>query len=155
MTELPSGFEGLTLPSYKEHASSPVVTPDAPGLALHAPARLDLQAHDALPLLGAFLVPAPFAIRFESLLGSIAVVAVDLETHRAEASRALRVDGAPGAMHLDPSEEFFDERLLGGWFAVDLFDVAPALRRPGRVLAYAFIGEIVSNVVEIQVEGRP
>jgi hypothetical protein len=153
--ELPAGFEGLSLPSYREHARSPRLEPEAPGLALAAPGRIDLTLHDALPVLGTILVPATFAIRFGSLVGSVALVVVDLETHRACATRALRVDGPPPATRLDPSEPFFDERMLGSWFNVDLFDVAPELRRRGRVLAYAFIGELVSNPVEIRIEGRP
>jgi hypothetical protein len=81
-------------------------------------------------------------------------VVVDLETHRPKATHALRDDGEAPRTELDPTHPSFHKRMLGTWFNVDLFEIAPELRRPGRVLAYAWIGEFVSNAVEIEVVAK-
>jgi len=111
---------------------------------------------EALPIFGTFVLGAALVNRFRSAIGAIRVVVVEASTHRAWSASCWDSPYEPATMHVDEDDPYFERRTVGGWFNVDLYAIAPELPRTAkRVLAYAFVGELVSNVVDIRIGAGP
>jgi hypothetical protein len=146
---LPPPFDAVELPSFRPSAASPEL--EGAGLLLAAPERVELGT-SALPIACSYAFGAPFINRFFNVEAQLTLVVVDCATHDAWSRANIQGAWHIHEMRVDVSNPEWQEEVHGGWFNVDLFVVAPELpRATKRVLAYAFVGDLVSNVVDIRI----
>lgn len=152
MAMSPARFERVTWNTFDENAVSPAMADDFRGLKLEAPTRVTLGADTPLPIAGAYQVSPRFVNRFQSMDSEIVVVAVDATTHAPFSTNLLEEDAEPTPTAFDLSEPGIDSTMLTGYFNLDLFTWMKELpRRPARYHVFATVGDVVSNVVTIEV----
>ncbi len=152
MAMTPSRFERVRWNTFEENACSPPMAESARGLALAAPTRVTAGPDAMLPIAGVYQVGARFLNRFHSLRNEITVVAVDAATHAPCSTNLLEegFDAAPSGF--DPADPDLDNILVTGYFNLDLYHWMDGLpRAPARYHVFATVGDIVSNVVTIEV----
>jgi hypothetical protein len=152
MPLIPSLFERVPGDRFEPSAGSPDVAEDFRGISLAAPTRVILADGVMLPVCGTYQVSGRFFNRFRSFVNQIVVVAVDAEAHAPRAINLLREGFEPVASGFDPSSPDFDQIVVTGWFNVDLFTWMSGFPRgPGRHHVFATVGDVVSNVVTVEI----
>ena len=152
MPMTPSRFERVRWDSFEESACSPPLPRDFRGLALAAPARVSAGPDAVLPVAGAFQVGARFVNRFRSMANEITLIAVNTATHAPASANLLRPDCEALPSGFSPSNPHLDRVVVCGHFNLDLFQWMKALPRdPARYHVFATVGDVVSNVVTIEV----
>lgn len=151
MAMIPSRFERVRWDTFEENACSPEMDEAARGLRLAAPARVTLGPDAPLPVAGAYQVGARFLNRFHSMKNEITVVVVDAATHAPRSTNLLRQDHEAAPSGFDPADPDLDAIVVTGYFNLDLFRWIDDLpRSPARYHVFATLGDIVSNVVTIE-----
>jgi hypothetical protein len=131
---------------------SPEVAHDFRGILLAEPPPIPASAGGPFPVIATYRVSARFASQFRSLHNEIIVVVVDARTHRPRITGLLRPDSKPRESSFDSKAPGFDKMAMTGWFNLDLYtwmDDFP--RAPGRYWVYAAAGDMVSNVVSVEI----
>ena len=152
MAMTPSRFERVRWNTFEENACSPELDEAARGLRLAAPERVTSGPDAVLPVAGVYQVGARFLNRFHSMRNEITVVAVDAATHAPRSTNLLEegFDAEPSGF--DPADPDLDDIVITGYFNLDLFRWIEGLpRAPGRYHVFATVGDVVSNVVTIEV----
>jgi hypothetical protein len=163
-----SDFEGIRLNSAERTRCSPAVTDEFRGIAIVAPERVDLGKREValinrgggvpvLPVCGTIRVSPAWEYDFESLSNQILLVAVDADTHRPYVSNLLRKGFSPEMAARGPERPVEDhESASVMWFNANAFAFLQGLpEAPGRYHIFSTVGDVVSNVVDVQVVGRP
>ena len=153
MAMIPSRFERIQWNTFEENACSPAVDEAARGLRLAAPTRVSAGPDAVLPVAGVYQVGARFLNRFRSMRNEITVVAVDAATHVPRSANLLEegFDAEPSGF--DPADPDLDDIVITGHFNLDLYRWMDGLSRaPGRYHVFATVGDVVSNVVTIEIE---
>ena len=152
MTMSPTRFERVRWDSFEENQCSPPLARSFRGLVLAAPSRVSAGPDAVLPVAGTFQVGARFLNRFTSMANEITLVAVDAATHVPRSTNLLRPDCDAVPSGFSPSNPRLDSIVVGGHFNVDLFQWMKDLpRSPARYHVFATVGDVVSNVVTIEV----
>lgn len=150
----PFRFERVAWNTFEESAVSPAPAGDFRGLQLAAPTRVTLDDDTPLPVAGTYQVGPRFFNRFQSMDSEIVLVAVDAVTHTPFSTNLLQPDFQAVPSGFDLSDPGIDKVLLTGWFNLDLFRwMADLPRAPARYHVFATVGDVVSNVVTIEVVG--
>ena len=154
MAMTPSRFERVRWDTFEENACSPEMDDAARGLRLAAPTRVTLGPDAPLPVAGAYQVDARFLNRFRSMKNEITVVVVDAVTHAPRSTNLLRKDHDAAPTGFDPADPDLDSIVVTGYFNLDLFNWIDDLpRAKARYHVFATVGDVVSNVVTIEVAG--
>lgn len=152
MPLIPSLFERVPGDKFEPSAGSPDVAEDFRGVTLAAPTRVILADGVTFPVCGTYRVSGRFFNRFSSFVNEIVVVAVDTSTHAPRVMNLLQQGFDPVKTGFDPSAPDFEQIVVTGWFNVDLFTWMPSLPRgPGRYTVFATVGDVVSNVVTVEI----
>jgi hypothetical protein len=152
MSMTPARFERIPLDSFAVSECSPPLDEGFRGLVLAAPSRVSAGDEAILPVAGAYQVSARFLNRFKSMSNEITLVAIDAATHAPHSANLLEegLEALPSGF--SPSNPRLDKIVVGGHFNVDLFQWMKALPRdPARYHVFATVGDVVSNVVTIEV----
>jgi hypothetical protein len=152
MAMSPSRFERVRWDSFEENACSPPLPGSFRGLVLAAPLLVSAGEDAILPVAGAFQLGARFLCRFKSMPNEITLVAVNAATHAPCCANLLRDGYLAEPSGFSPSNPHLDRIVVAGHFNVDLFQWMTDLpRSPARYHVFATIGDVVSNVVTIEV----
>lgn len=148
----PPRFERVGWDTFEQNECSPPLPASFRGLLLAAPARISAGPRAVLPVAGAYQVSGRFLNRFTSMVNEITLVAVDTATHAPRSTNLLRPDHQAMPSGFSPSNPRLDRIVVSGHFNVDLFQWMTALPRdPARYHVFATVGDVVSNVVTIEV----
>ena len=154
MGMIPARFERVSWDSLEVCECSPPLAENFRGLALAAPSRVSSGQEAILPLAGAYQVGARFLNRFKSMANEITLVAVNAATHAPCSANLLREGYEARPSGFSPSNPRLDRIVVAGYFNVDLFQWMKGLPRdPARYHVFATVGDVVSNVVTIEVAG--
>jgi hypothetical protein len=152
MSMSPARFERVRWDSFEENECSPALSRDFRGLVLAAPSRVSAGPDAVFPVAGAFQVGARFFNRFKSMANEITLVAVNAATHAPASANLLRPDCDALPSGFSPSNPRLDRIVVSGHFNLDLFQWMKALPRdPARYHVFATVGDVVSNVLAIEV----
>jgi hypothetical protein len=150
MAMTPPRFERVRWGTFEENACSPGLADDFRGLLLAAPERVTCSEDAILPVAGAYQVDARFLNRFRSMKSEITIVAVDAKTHAPRSANLLKKGFKSRPSGFDPSDPALDSTVVTGWFNLDLLRWIKGLpREPARYHVFATVGDVVSNVVTI------
>ena len=151
MAMIPSRFERVRWEMFEENDCSPEMDDAARGLRLAAPSRVTLGPDAPLPIAGVYQVGARFLNRFHAMASEITVVVVDAATHVPRSTNLLREGFEPTPSGFDPTDPDLDNTVVTGHFNLDLFRWIDDLpRAPARYHVFATVGDVVSNVVTIE-----
>ncbi|MEP7125769.1 MAG: hypothetical protein ABJE95_32865 [Byssovorax sp.] len=151
---IPSRFERVRWDVFEQNECSPPLPPAFRGILLAAPARVIAEGRAVLPVAGAYQVSGRFLNRFTSMVNEITLVAVDAATHVPRSANLLRPDQKATPTGFRPSNPRLDQIVVGGWFNLDLYCWIKDLPRdPARYHVFATVGDVVSNVVTVEVGG--
>ena len=155
MKTIPSLFESVQLGPTEESACSPQLGGwDYRGIKLNAPTRVIVTEEYILPLCGGWQFSEKFLNRFRNIFSMVVIVVTDKITFKSY-SASLR---KPGLEYKDKSKSIgTDEELENNTssvnFNIDLYNYIPDLpQKPGKYQIYALVGEVKSNVVEVEIE---
>ena len=154
MAMTPARFERVRWDSFEKNECSPLPSESARGLFLAAPTRVTSGEEAIFPVAGAYQVSARFLNRFRSMMNEITLVAVNAATHEPFSANLLREDYEAQPSGFNPSNPRLDKIVVSGYFNLDLFRWMKALpRTPARYHVFAMVGDVVSNVVTIELSG--
>jgi len=148
-----SEFENVAFGSFDEVEScSPEVDDDFRGLVIAAPKNLPIQEEMIFPLCGTYQVDEIMFIRFGSFENEIVAVVTDLATNQPYQSSFLDDRFQPDVLENFEPDEGVENVVITGWYNADLYTLMPALpKHPGRYQVFVTIGEMKSNVVDIEI----
>jgi len=146
-----SDVAGVPLDTFEPCACSPEVDPSSRGIRLAAPATMPVGEGSTFPVFGTYRVGARFLNRFHAMENEIVVVAIDAASHAPRAANLLRAGHEAVPARYEGSDRHLDRAVITGWFNLDLFTWLEGLPRgPARYRVFASVGDIVSNVVTVE-----
>ncbi|MDH5571727.1 MAG: hypothetical protein OEY89_08180 [Gammaproteobacteria bacterium] len=156
MKTTPPLFETIKLGLNDETACTPKLGGwDYRGIKLNAPMKVIINDEFVLPLCGAWKFSEKFLNTFNDFINTqIVIVVTDLNTHQSFSGN-LRKPGlkSPEYSKRDGSDEELEENTVASWFNIDVYNYVRSLpQKPGKYQIYALVGEVKSNVVDIEID---
>lgn len=155
MRTIPPLFETIQLDRMAESACTPPLGGwDYRGIKLNAPTKVIISEEFVLPLCGAWKFSEKFVNKFKDIDNEIVIVVTDMKTFKSYSSN-LRKPGwqYPEIGKSIGTNEELETNTTGGWFNIDVYDYIQNLpQKPAKYLIYALVGDVKSNVVEVEIE---
>ena len=155
MKTIPPLFETVQLGPFEETACSPELGGwDYRGIKLNAPTKVIVNEEYILPLCGSWVFSKKFLNNFNNIDSAIVIVVTDMRTFKSYSSSLQR----PGLQYPKTgkavgTDEELETNTTTSWFNIDLYDyIANLPQKPGKFQIYALVGEVKSNVVEVEIE---
>jgi len=154
MKTIPSNFESVPLGNKSESTCSPKIESwDFRGIILNSPKKIRISDEFILPLCGTHQLSELFINKFKKYDHEIVIVVTDTSTYKSYSGKLSK----PGFKSEDyakaiGSDEELERNTVGGWFNIDVFDYVKSLpEKEGKYIIYATIGDLKSNVVEVEI----
>ena len=155
MKTIPSLFETIQLDRTGKSACSPELGGwDYRGIKLNAPTKVIISEEFVLPLCGGWQFSNKFINRFRNIFTEIVFVVTDMKTFKSYSGNLRK----PGFEYEDSQKAVGTDAKLEesghtSWFNIDVYDYIQDLpQKPGKYLIYALVGDVKSNVVEVEIE---
>ena len=154
MKTIPPLFES-TLGQVGESACSPPLGGwDYRGIKLNAPTKVIISEEFVLPLCGAWKFSHKFLNKFMNTYSAVVIVVTDMKTFKSYSGNLqepwMQYEDAGKAVGTD---EELETNTTASRFNIDVYDYIQGLpQKPGKYLIYALVGDVKSNVVEVEVE---
>jgi hypothetical protein len=154
-------FFRMPLPSYERHPCSPEVSGNEPGIAINAPAKVDVAARGMLPICGTYRLTTTLLNELGTDPGDQTVLTFVDKRSNASFSFNLKPDkdrvekdgdvGLQQQASPGPEVPSF-EVLLTTHFNVDVLGHLPALEGPRTFIVYATLRTLKSRSIEIRIQ---
>jgi hypothetical protein len=155
MRTIPPLFETIQLDRTGESPCSPELGGwDYRGIKLNAPTKVIISEEFVLPLCGAWKFSKKFLNKFKNTFSAVAIVVTDMKTFKSYSSNLQR----PGLQYPEigkavGTDEELEINTSSVSFNIDIYDYVRDLpQKPGKYLIYALVGDVKSNVVEVEIE---
>ena len=135
-----------------ESSCSPEVADEFRGLVIAVPEKVTLEEDSIFLVCGTYQVDESVFVQFRSFENEIVIHVTDLTSHVPYSSSMMDENFEPEYLDDFEPDEGVEDVVYTGWFSADLFDYFPDLpRRPGLFSIYATIGDMISNVIKIEI----
>lgn len=125
---------------------------DYRGIKLNAPTKVIVIEEFLLPLCGVWQFSDKFLNRFRDYYSMVVIVATDMKTFKSY-SGSLSKPGQIERRKMVGTDEELENNTSSVSFNIDLYNYIPSLpQKPGKYQIYALVGEVKSNVVEVEIE---
>ena len=156
MKTIPQLFETVQLGPSGESACSPGLGGwDYRGIKLNAPTKVIISEEFVLPLCGAWKFSGKFLSKFRNISSAIVIVVTDMATFKSYSGNLQEpwaTKNKDGRKVVATDEEL-EESTAASRFNIDVYDYVRDLpQKPGKYLIYALVGDVKSNVVEVDIE---
>jgi hypothetical protein len=155
MKTIPPLFETIQLGRMEESACTPPLGGwDYRGIKLNAPTKNIIREEFVLPLCGSWQFSDKFINKFKNIHTEIVIVVTDMKTFKSYSGN-LRTPGFEYKENRKAvgTDEELEENTAASWFNIDIYDYVRDLpQKPGKYLIYALVGDVKSNVVEVEIE---
>ncbi len=155
MKTIPPLFENIPMGQMSESPCIPEINDwDYRGIELNAPSKVIISDEFALPLCGAWQFSYKFINKFRRIHNEIVIVVTDTVTYKSYSGNLEK----PGYERQDykkavGTDEELEMNTASSRFNIDVFDYVRSLpEKTGKYSIYAIIGDVKSNVVEVELE---
>lgn len=153
MKTIPPLFETVQLGTPGETACTPKLGGwDYRGIKLNAPTKVTVSEEYILPLCGGWQFSDRFLNRFKDYYSMVVIVVTDMKTFKSYSGN-LSEPGQMERRKMVGTDEELENNTSSVSFNIDLYDYIPSLpQKAGKFQIYALVGEVKSNVVEVEIE---
>ena len=155
MKTIPPLFETIQLDRTGESLCSPKLGGwDYRGIKLNAPTKVIISEEFVLPLCGGWQFSYKFLNKFKNTDSAVVIVVTDVKAYKSYSSN-LQKPGMhyPETRKAIGTDQELEENTVAEWFDIDVYDYVRDLpQKPGKHLIYALVGDVKSNVVEVEIE---
>lgn len=155
MKTIPPLFETIQLDRTGKSACSPELGGwDYRGIKLNAPTKVIISDEFVLPLCGGWQFSDKFLNKYKNIHTEVVLVVTDIRTFKPYSGNLRK----PGFEYKENrkavgTDQELEENTVTHWFDIDVYDYVQNLpQKPGKYLIYALVGDVKSNVVEVELE---